>query len=396
MDQMSAPSSAPQLDLFTVKAMTLITMLIVSSATLLAWRINRQVAGMRLFALGLLSIWVGGLFGIARVAIAGNSVLVICNLFMFGGMITVAQGIRAFRGFPPLSSRAVGILIGIVSVFFFYWLLVRNVFAMRVATISAGFALLTADAAVSMLRRTRVRDRPIYWPTGFAFGFAALYLAARTTAALSGEYGANLLSPVPIELASTVCANIAYVGCAFGMLLASNSQLRYDAEKLALYDPLTNLPNRRLLLDRLLAAEESAITEGSRLGVIYLDLDGFKQVNDTLGHEAGDNVLRNVSAALARVLRKEDCLARIGGDEFVVLVERVEGRDEIATLADRLKTAVEMLALPTGCPVAMRVSCGSAVFPQDGVSAHDVMREADTAMYHAKRRSRLVDQPAPA
>ena len=259
---------------------------------------------------------------------------------------------------------------------------------------SAAFALLTCDAALSMLRGVPARDRAVYWPTGIAFGFAAVYLAARAAVALSGGYGSNLLSPVPMELATTICGNVAYCGCAFGMLLASNAQLRYDAEKLALYDPLTSLPNRRLLLDRLLEAERRVLSEGGRLGVIYLDLDGFKQINDTLGHEAGDELLRNVSLAMARVLRADDCLARIGGDEFVVLIERVEGRGQIVTLAERLKNAVESQPISGDSGATMRASFGAAVFPGDGLSAHDVMREADAAMYHAKRRNRLAGQPA--
>jgi len=374
--------------------MTLITALIVSAATLLAWKINRRVAGMRLFALGLFSISAGAIAGISRLVIPGNAVLIVCNLLMFAGMLAVAQSVRAFRGFRPLPNFAVCALGGTVAALFLFWLIVRDVFAVRVAVMSAAFALLTCDAALSMLRGVPARDRAVYWPTGIAFGFAAVYLAARAAVALSGGYGSNLLSPVPMELATTICGNVAYCGCAFGMLLASNAQLRYDAEKLALYDPLTSLPNRRLLLDRLLEAERRVLSEGGRLGVIYLDLDGFKQINDTLGHEAGDELLRNVSLAMARVLRADDCLARIGGDEFVVLIERVEGRGQIVTLAERLKNAVESQPISGDSGATMRASFGAAVFPGDGLSAHDVMREADAAMYHAKRRNRLAGQPA--
>jgi diguanylate cyclase (GGDEF)-like protein len=391
---MTVLSSAPPLDLFTVKAMTLITMLIVSAATLLAGRINRRAAGMRRFALGLFSIAIGAIVGISRVVIPGNAILIVCNLLMFAGMLAVAQSVRAFRGFRPLPTFAVCVLSGTVAALFLYWLIVRDVFAVRVAIMSASFALLMSDAAFSMLRSAPARDRAVYWPTGIAFGFAAAYLAARAAVALSGGYGSNLLSPVPMELASTICANVACCGCAFGMLLASNAQLRYDAEKLALYDPLTNLPNRRLLLDRLLEAENRALSEGTRLGVIYLDLDGFKQINDTLGHEAGDELLRNVSLAMARVLRADDCLARIGGDEFVVLIEGVEGRGHVTTLAERLKNAVESQPISGDSRTTMRASFGAAVFPGDGLSAHDVMREADAAMYHAKRRNRQAGQPA--
>jgi diguanylate cyclase (GGDEF)-like protein len=382
----------PPLDLFTMKVMTVVTTLVVSFVTLLAWRINRRVAGMALFALGLLATSSGALMGIARIIIPGNAILIACNVFMLGGMIAVVQGIRVFRGFPPLRRAAIAAFAAVVSVFYFYWMFVHDSFGMRVGVISPAFALLSVDAAVSMFRRVPARARLIYWPTGFAFAFAGVYLAVRTVGALSGSFSVSIFSPVPIEMGSTICANVAYIGCAFGMLLASNTQLRNEAEQLALFDPLTNLPNRRLFLDRLLDAERSALATGRQFGLIYLDLDGFKSVNDTMGHHVGDDLLRNVSAALTRMLGSADLLARIGGDEFVVLVQCVESRGEVATLAERLRSAVESKPLPGDYTAWIRISCGVAIFPEDGHSAHDVMRKADAAMYKAKLRSRMAGQ----
>jgi diguanylate cyclase (GGDEF)-like protein len=347
---------------------------------------------MRLFALGLLTIWAGSVIGLARVVIPGNAILLACNVFMVGGMIVVVQGIRVFRGFSPWPPAAIGLLAAVVGSVFCYWLFVHNNLGMRIAIVSCTFSFLCASAAASMIRHASARDRLIYWPTGLAFAFSACYLGARSVAGFSGAYGADLFAPVPIETASTICANLAYVGCSFGMLLASNNQLRNEAEKMALYDPLTNLPNRRLLLDRLLAAEQDAVAKGQRVGVIYLDLDGFKLINDTLGHDAGDDLLRNVSASMSAVLRVGDCLARIGGDEFVVLAEGVENRKHLEILAARLKSAVEKERIPGSGHLTMRASCGIALFPEDGSSGRDVMREADAAMYHAKRRSRIRGQ----
>jgi diguanylate cyclase (GGDEF)-like protein len=125
-----------------------------------------------------------------------------------------------------------------------------------------------------------------------------------------------------------------------------------------------------------------------------MDLDGFKQINDTLGHEAGDDLLRNVSNAMSAVLRAGDCLARIGGDEFVVLAEGVENRKHVELLTARLKAAVEKQRVLDDASLNVRASFGVAVFPEDGRSCRDVMREADAAMYHAKRQSRIEGQAA--
>ncbi len=142
---------------------------------------------------------------------------------------------------------------------------------------SAAYATLLLDSAFSMLRGAPAGQRLIYRPTGIAFACTSAFVAVRAVSQFSGYYGTRLLSLGPNELACTICADLAFILCAFGMLLASNMQLRLQAERMALFDPLTALPNRRLLLDRLLEAEFHAVSEGHKFALIYLDLDGFKE-----------------------------------------------------------------------------------------------------------------------
>jgi diguanylate cyclase (GGDEF)-like protein len=387
-------TSLPQLDLFTIKAVTLVTVLVVSLYTLLAWRINRPVAGIRLFSLGLLSICIGSVVAMSRLVVGGAPLMILGNILTVGGMISVTRGIREFRGAPAFSPLVLGTFCLLVATPFLYWMLIHEDFAKRLGVISFAMATLALEAAISMLRNVSRHERATYWPTGLALLFTAGFLGVRTVAAFSGYYGSDFLAPVPIEVPLSFCADIAFVGCAFGMLLASNTKMRMASEKMALFDPLTNLPNRRMLADRLLEAELRAIETGWQVGVIYLDLDGFKSVNDTLGHEAGDRLLACVSNAMTPILRPEDCLARVGGDEFVVVVENVRSRGDLATLAARLKAAVESQVIPGRERARIQTSCGIAIFPIDGDSAHDVMREADTAMYLAKRKKRANSQIA--
>jgi diguanylate cyclase (GGDEF)-like protein len=285
-------------------------------------------------------------------------------------------------------------LSAIVAILYLYLLFVVERDDLRLGVVSLAQAFLAADAARSMLRRVPAGDRTTYWPTGIVFVFVALPLALRAITDLSGGHHGSVLSPIPVEIAWTICADIAFVGSAFGMLLASNTRLRHEAEAMSLYDPLTNLPNRRFFLDRLLKAEHHAQTTGRRFGVIYLDLDGFKMVNDTLGHDAGDDMLRNISTAMTGIVGSQHCLARVGGDEFVVLAEDIVDRSELADLGARLKAAVAREPTSSKLPAPIHVSCGVAMFPDDGESAHDVMREADTEMFQAKRRGRAAGHSA--
>lgn len=366
--------------------------LAVSVSTALACRINKPVAGMAQFAAGLLSICLGSALGMSRLLIPGFGVMIAGNVLTVGGMMSLVAGIRRFRTLPHLRPLFIAVFTALIGAPFLFWMFVHDDFGRRVGVISLAMAILAFDAMASMLRRLPAAHRSTYLPTAVAFAFSALFLGVRAFAAFTGHYGTDFLTPVPLEVPLSLCADVAFIGCAFGMLLASNTQMREAAEKMALFDPLTNLPNRRMLVDRLRESEVRAIANNWRVGVIYLDLDGFKLVNDTLGHEAGDELLRTAGAAMAAMLGPRDCLARVGGDEFVVVVEDVYSRASLSALAMRLKTAVESTRIPGDRPKTAQASCGVAVFPDDGQTAHDVMREADAAMYHAKRQRRAVTQ----
>jgi diguanylate cyclase (GGDEF)-like protein/PAS domain S-box-containing protein len=158
------------------------------------------------------------------------------------------------------------------------------------------------------------------------------------------------------------------------------AQLAYQAQ----HDYLTGLPNRVLFEERLERAVASAHRYGRQLAVLFLDLDGFKLVNDTWGHDAGDHVLKQVAKRLPTGLRNSDTLARFGGDEFVVLATEInhpEDAGEVArSLLDSLAGPYEVM----GHQVPLRASIGISVFPLDALEASRLLRHADTAMYAAK------------
>ncbi|HSD29270.1 MAG TPA: sensor domain-containing diguanylate cyclase, partial [Vicinamibacteria bacterium] len=153
-------------------------------------------------------------------------------------------------------------------------------------------------------------------------------------------------------------------------------------------DPLTGLPNRRLFEDRLAIAIAQAHRYRHRLAVIFLDLDRFKQVNDTLGHAAGDALLRAVSERLTESVREGDTVARLAGDEFTLLLPGIQYAEDVSAISLKL---VETLRRPfpiDGHSVRVTASGGISLYPEDGEEAEALLKSADTAMYRAKERGR--------
>jgi diguanylate cyclase (GGDEF)-like protein/PAS domain S-box-containing protein len=194
----------------------------------------------------------------------------------------------------------------------------------------------------------------------------------------------QLVSGVPIVDAEGRL--MGYRGTALDISERKQSEARIS--ELATRDPLTGLPNRLLLSDRLARGIANAQREGASLAVMFIDLDHFKRVNDTLGHEVGDGLLREVAKRIGGLLRKGDTLARIGGDEFVVVLEGLKTAEDAGQVAQKI---INLLSQPyevSGHTINTAGSVGIAICPTDGKDAVTLMRHADTAMYVAKSSGR--------
>jgi diguanylate cyclase (GGDEF)-like protein len=158
----------------------------------------------------------------------------------------------------------------------------------------------------------------------------------------------------------------------------------------AYHDELTGLPNRSLLLDRLNQVVAQALRHRKRAALLLLDLDGFKSVNDRFGHAAGDQLLQRVGQRLLASTRNEDTTARYGGDEFVVLLPLVEGRQSAVEVAHKIQVRLNEPFQIGGHFIAVTACIGIAVYPSDGTNPDDLLEQADLAMYLAKDRARLA------
>ena len=160
-------------------------------------------------------------------------------------------------------------------------------------------------------------------------------------------------------------------------------------EQLAFYDPLTRLPNRRLLQDRLRLAVAHAKRDGHRLALIFTDLDKFKPVNDEFGHMAGDELLLAVAHRLQACVRESDTVARVGGDEFVVLLPRIDAAQDALGVAEKIHEVLKQpFTLPEGATVSISSSSGIALYPDHARDETTLMSHADAAMYQAKAAGR--------
>jgi diguanylate cyclase (GGDEF)-like protein len=164
------------------------------------------------------------------------------------------------------------------------------------------------------------------------------------------------------------------------------SELRLNY--LAQYDPITGIPNRQYFNDQLSRATARARREGRKVALLFLDLDGFKVVNDTLGHDAGDSLLREVAARLRASVRAGDVLARLGGDEFAVLLEGMNGPREVEALAKGLLKVIAEPCQIEGRQVVVTTSIGITMYPNDHSDTQTLMKNADIAMYQAKDKGR--------
>jgi diguanylate cyclase (GGDEF)-like protein/PAS domain S-box-containing protein len=177
----------------------------------------------------------------------------------------------------------------------------------------------------------------------------------------------------------------------YAALFSDISELKENEERirnLAYYDALTGLPNRRLFNDRLSVAVAHAHRNGNMLAVMFIDLDRFKRVNDSLGHSVGDALLQEVTERLGECVREDDTVARMGGDEFICILSDVQGPDDAAMVARRIQEGLSRPMQIEGEELTITSSIGISIYPEDGTTPETLVRNADAAMYRAKDTGR--------
>jgi len=260
----------------------------------------------------------------------------------------------------------------------------------RIVAINPAFTQITgyteaeALGQESSLKRAARLDDPLYgemWRDLMETGF---WRGERWESRKNGE---GYLEWLTVSAVRDDDDRITHYVCVFSDITkVKESQDKLD--HLAHHDPLTALPNRLLFHDRLQHAMVRAARQHEELAVLFIDLDRFKNVNDTLGHHVGDELLKQVALALNRCLREGDTLARLGGDEFIVLLEDVQGAAGAGAVAEKLMTLFEQPFTVSGYELFVTGSVGISLFPGDAADLNMLIRNADVAMYQAKARGR--------
>ena len=222
-----------------------------------------------------------------------------------------------------------------------------------------------------------------------------LYLENNLAAGVFDQHRKDNLIPIAAQLAISLENAYLYEHLRFLVdertkALKEEIQVRKEAEaklaQMANHDPLTGLPNRRLFHEILSGALFHAGRNKTMVAVLFVDLDGFKEINDTYGHETGDIVLTAVAGRLCSSVRKSDTVSRMGGDEFVLILDGIKGESEINQVCDRiLRKTREPLQTSSGISLKITVSIGISIYPKDGLEVETLVTCADNAMYRVKK-----------
>lgn len=360
-----------------------------AGARLLLWRMHPTIPGLGRWALAGTSTVIGFALVLSYGVLHWQSALSLAQMFIIIGLVLGWDGFRRFIGKPPLSS-CVLVAVAVMSLL---WIAVMHVHyltevkalsnAVLVAVISA---LIARDLLFSVQRHT-----PAIRVTGCIYAINAVFFSIRAVLGSGNPEFVDPLNPNGVAAIMLLWLLCSIIAITLGIVLMTAERLQADLDHQANHDPLTGALNRRsfgLLSEKEMAR---ALHYQRPLSVLMIDLDQFKQVNDLLGHDFGDQVLCCFVAVANRVLRQDDVFCRFGGEEFVALLPDTTAAEALV-VADRLRVSFATESKLLDCAVkqpcsAITISTGVAQL-QQGEPFASLLRRADSALYRAKDNGR--------
>ena len=273
------------------------------------------------------------------------------------------------------------------------WKLALSVAVAIVASMAAlwlAFTLRASDVEHLVVKRLGAAAVMAIAITGMHYlGMSAANFAAGSLCLADAKLDANWLALLVTAMSFTVLVGtLALLGFHTSSLSVSLGRAHRQLHYLGTHDALTNLPNRQQLALRIAQSIDDSVRRESAFAVLFIDLDGFKSINDSLGHGVGDDLLQVCAGRLREDLRHTDMVARLGGDEFVIVVENTADASSAVAVANGVLRRLSQEIVVNGLPLRVSASIGIAFYPRDGADADELLHSADAAMYDAKQNGR--------
>ena len=382
------------LDLITLILVLVALVLSSTVILLLIWLINRQMPGVLIWLISSCLMLASVLtnFASSVVELPPGAGAFISNCFSLSGGLLIVEGALRFRGWE--SQRRWYIFLGLIVLFALVsWV---NRFDAPTRYLVHDVVMMMTSLSTAIIMMWKIRDVEEFRGNVMAVvGNLLMFLVAggRASVALfDADNAVDGLSSVATQW-YLFTAILFYMTWTYGLSLACYSRSRREVMQLAREDDLTGLPNRRSLDERLTMAMADARRNNEEFAVIMMDVNGFKRVNDQLGHRAGDALLVELASRLRRALREVDYAGRLGGDEFLVIVRGAAATKGLETLVDRLRNFLEGSAELADGLVDIKISMGVAVWQKDSDSVDGLLRVADARMYQQKHAQERLSNP---
>lgn len=376
-----------ELDIRTLSLIAVLISCLMAGVMTVVWRLNLNERSAYYWALGNVAIASGFLFLALRGILPSLISIPVANSAITLGYSMLLVGISVFLGHPV---RWWLVVVSVATVFlsFLYFTYVTPLIGVRIVIISLLISALSLLAAYQLFKDSVPHMRVVQRLTGLVFLVHAAYLTFRALVTLFQEPVKSLFSGSLIQSLAFLDVIVVAICLTFGFSAMINRRLQFYLDHLARYDTLTQVHNRR-------AFEEAVVRELARsrrketpLSILLLDIDHFKQVNDQYGHTAGDSVLKELAAVIRTVLRSEDVLGRIGGEEFALLLPETK-LDEALDISERIRKAIAAVNVEfADQQVGITVSIGVAAQSDLVGNWDDLFVYADQALYRAKQAGR--------
>jgi diguanylate cyclase (GGDEF)-like protein len=376
-----------------VVAFLLATML--GAAHFLTWRINRSAMALRYCATADMIAALGFLLVAMRGPEPSVWALLATNMAVAAFHIYLWRAVRFFTGQPLPVPALAGLVAAYLLAALYFSAVMPNVSA-RIAMVSSYGAVMGILCAVDLLRNARRFPSTPVSVVGFILLGHAGVNVLRASLSLADSPLPDLLAPSAVQTLAFLENLLVFVASGIGFVIMTTERLQADLRRAATYDALTGILNRRAFLDLAEREMARARRSGAPYALLVMDIDYFKQVNDTFGHQAGDAVLKAITMAITGSLRQVDLFGRFGGEEFCILLPETR-EDAARVVAERIcATIADLQVAHDGNVISTTVSIGVAEGTTATKAFDSIVADADLALYRAKESGRnrvIVHQP---